>query len=103
VQAGLGRTECLIFDSDAADAGLIEVETIVTPAVYKSFSPAEQALWQYHKIEIPKVHATLRDMTPEEAAKTVAATSDTFGKIWMLWDPLASANPIGSPTIIVLK
>ena len=42
-------------------------------------------------------------MTPEQAAKVVASIRDTYGKIWMLWDPLASANPVGSPTVIVLK
>jgi hypothetical protein len=74
-------TECLIFDSDAPDARLVEVETIVAPAVYKSFSPDEQAFWHYHKVEIPKVNAKLPDMTPEEAAKTIAAISDTYGKV----------------------
>jgi len=98
-----GLIECQIYDSDAPDARLVEVETIVTPAVYNSFSPAEQALWHYHKVEIPKVNAKLPDMTPDQAVKTVAAISDTYGKVWMLWDPLSNANPVGSPTIVVLK
>ena len=82
-----GMTECLIFDSDAPNAHLVEVETIVSPAVYRSFSPQEQALWHYHKVEIPKVNATMPDMTPAEAQKTLAAITDTYGKVWMLWDP----------------
>ena len=98
-----GMTECLIFDSDAPDARLVEVETIITPAVYKSLSPQEQALWHWHKTEIPKVNAKLPDMTPAEAAKVVASITDTYGKVWMLWDPMANANPVGSPTVIVLK
>ncbi|HZY97148.1 MAG TPA: DUF1264 domain-containing protein [Candidatus Cybelea sp.] len=102
-QVSGGLFECQIYDGDAPDARLVEVETIVGPAVYKSFSPQEQAMWHYHKVEIPKVHATLPDMTPEQAAKTVASISDTYGKVWMLWDPMASANPVGSPTVIVLK
>jgi hypothetical protein len=102
-QVSGGLFECQIYDGDAPDARLVEVETIVGPAVYKSFSPQEQAMWHYHKVEIPKVHATLPDMTPEQAAKTVASISDTYCKVWMLWDPMASANPVGSPTVIVLK
>ena len=98
-----GLTECQIYDSDAADARLVAVETIVTPAAYKSFSADEQAYWHYHKTEIPKVNATLPDMTPAEAAKTVAAITDTYGKVWVLWDPMTSSNPIGAPTITVLK
>jgi len=98
-----GLTECQIYESDASDARLVAVETIVSPAVYQSLSPAEQAYWHYHKVEIPKVNATLPGMTPEEAAKTLASMSDTYGKVWVLWDPLASANPIGAPTVSILK
>ena len=102
-QVSGGLTECQIYDSDAPDARLVEVETIVSPAVYKSFSASEQALWHYHKTEIPKVNATLPDMTPDEAAKTVAAITETYGKVWMLWDPMSDTNPTGSPTVIVLR
>jgi hypothetical protein len=98
-----GLTECQIYDSDAPDARLVAVETIVSPAVYATFTPAEQALWHYHKIEIPKVHATLPDTTPDQAAKMIAAMTDIYGKVWLLWDPLTNVNPIGSPTITVLK
>jgi hypothetical protein len=98
-----GLIECQIYDSDAPDARLVAVETIVAPKVYASFTPAEQALWHYHKIEIPKVHATLPGMTPDQAAKMIVAISDTYGKIWLLWDPLTNVNPVGLPTITVLK
>ncbi|MGC1379540.1 MAG: DUF1264 domain-containing protein [Candidatus Baltobacteraceae bacterium] len=98
-----GLVECQIYDSDAPDAHLVAVETVVAPAVYNSFPPAEQALWHYHKVEIPKVNATLPGMTPEEAAKALAAMSDTYGKVWLLWDPMVSVNPIGEPTVSILK
>jgi Protein of unknown function (DUF1264) len=102
-QVSGGLTECQIYDSDAPDARLVEVETIVSPAVYNSFSPAEQAYWHWHKVEIPKVNAKLPDMTPDQAAKLVASMTDTYGKVWMLWDPMSGANPVGAPTVIVLK
>jgi hypothetical protein len=98
-----GMIECQIYDSDAPDAHLVAVETIVGPKVYSSFTSQEQAMWHYHKTEIPKVHATTPDMTPEESAKLVASITDTYGKIWLLWDPMTNANPIGTPTITVLK
>jgi hypothetical protein len=102
-QVAAGLTECQIYESDAPDARLVAVETIVAPTVYKSFLPAEQGLWHYHKVEIPKVNATMPEMTPEQAAKMLAAMGDTYGKAWVLWDPLANANPTGMPTITVLK
>ncbi|MBV9333238.1 MAG: DUF1264 domain-containing protein [Candidatus Eremiobacteraeota bacterium] len=98
-----GLTECQIYDGDSADARLVAVETIVAPATYKSFPPDEQAYWHWHKVEIPKVNATLPDMSPAEAAKTVAAMTDTYGKVWVLWDPMTNSNPVGTPTITILK
>ncbi len=98
-----GLVECQIYDSDAPDAHLVAVETIVSPKVYASFTPAEQAVWHYHKVEIPKVHATMPGMTPDQAAKALAAISDTYGKVWLLWDPMTNVNPVGMPTITLLK
>lgn len=99
-----GMTECQIYDSDAADAHLVGAETIVSPAVYKSFSPQEQALWHYHKTEIPKVNAKLPDMTPAQAKQLIAQISDTYGKIWIMYDPMSTNNlPTGQPAVVVLK
>ena len=97
--------ECLIFDSDAPNARLVEVETIVNPNVYKAMPKSEQAYWHWHKVEVPKVNATLPGMSPAQAKKTVAAFLPTYGKVWMLWDPLSTQNgwPMGTPQVIVLK
>lgn len=98
-----GLTECQIYSSDAPNAPLVAVETIVAPATYKSFSSQEQALWHYHKDEIPKVNATMPDLSPDEAKKVTASILDTYGKIWLLYDPLATNNlPTGQPTVTVL-
>lgn len=99
-----GVTECQIYSSDNPDAQLVGVETIVAPAMYKSFPASEQAVWHYHKDEIPKVNATLPGMPAAEAKKVVDSISDTYGKIWLLYDPMTTNNmPVGQPTVIVLK
>lgn len=99
-----GLTECQIYDSDAPDAQLVAVETIVSPQTYHAYSPSEQAMWHWHKMEIPKVHATMPDLSPEDAKKTVEQISPTYGKIYLLFDPLATNDqPIGQPTVTVLK
>jgi hypothetical protein len=94
--------ECLLYDSDAPDARLVGVETVVPTAVWKTFAPSERALWHYHVTELAKVHATLPDTPKDEQAKVIAMIKPTYGKIWILWDPLTSKNPIGQPTIVVL-
>ncbi len=98
-----GLTECQIYNSDAPNAQLVAVETIVAPATYKSFTPQEQALWHYHKDEIPKVHAVLPDLSPAEAQKVIASITDTYGKVWLLFDPMATNDmPTGQPSVSIL-
>lgn len=100
-----GLLECQIYDSDAANARLIEIETIVPAAVWKSFSKSEQALWHYHRAEIPKVSATLPGMPPAQQKKVVASLLETYGKLWLLWNPLDTRNgwPTGKPSVVILK
>lgn len=99
-----GLTECQIYNSDAPDAQLVAVETIVAPAAYKAFPAQEQAMWHYHKDEIPKVNARLPDLSPAEAKKVVESISDSYGKVWVLYDPMATNGmPIGQPSVTVLK
>ena len=100
-----GLLECQIYDSDAANARLVEIETVVPPAVWKTFSKSEQALWHYHRVEIPKVSATLPGMPPAQQKSVVASMLETYGKLWLLWNPLDTASgwPTGKPSIIVLK
>ena len=98
-----GLTECQLYDSDKPDARLVGVEVIVGEETYKGFSKAEKAMWHYHKTEIPKVSATLPDLSPEEAAKVVKDIENTYGKIYLLWDPGRGELPIGRPTVTVLK
>jgi hypothetical protein len=97
-----GLTECQLYESDAPDARLVGVEVIADPATYARFSPAEQALWHYHRVEIPLVAATLLDMTPDEAARVLNQIQDTYGKIYLLWDPSVQRLPTGKPSITVL-
>jgi len=98
-----GITECQLYDSDAANARLVGVEVVVPTAMWKSFSKSEQALWHYHRIEIPKVSATLPGMSPAEAKKVVASLLETYGKIYLMWDPSSNNQPAGKPFVYVLK
>ncbi len=94
--------ECLLYDSDAPTARLVGVETIVPASVWKTFSAAEQAMWHYHATELKKIHATLPDTPKDQQAKIIAMIKPTYGKVYILWDPLTSKAPIGQPTVVVL-
>ena len=99
-----GMIECQIYDSDAANARLVAVETIVQPATYKAFAPSEQAMWHWHKTEVPKVDATLPGMPLAQQKKVVASILPTYGKVWILFDPAdTNGMPTGKPWVHVLK
>jgi hypothetical protein len=97
-----GMTQCLIFESDAPDAQLVGAEVIVGPDVYNSFSAEEKAMWHYHKTEIPKVAASLPEISGEEAAKIVKSMEETYGKVYLLWDPSKDRMPTGNPSVSIL-
>ena len=95
--------ECQLYDSDKPDAKLIGVEMVVDAATYNKFSKKEKALWYYHKQEIPKVDAKLPDVSPEEATKTLKGMEETYGKVYILWNPAKTESPEGKPEISILK
>ncbi|HWR26377.1 MAG TPA: DUF1264 domain-containing protein [candidate division Zixibacteria bacterium] len=97
-----GLIECQLYDSDAEDARLVGVETVVSPEIYNTFTDAEKALWHYHKTELPRVDARLPDLTPDDAAKVVKSLEETYGKLYILWDPGKGSLPLGNPGITIL-
>jgi hypothetical protein len=94
-----GMFECLLFASDELDAPLVGIEVVVPAATYEGFDAAEQKLWHYHKQEIPLVDAQLPELSAEEAADVVAMLEETYGKLYVLWDPTAGDLPIGQPFV----
>ncbi|GAC1653291.1 MAG: hypothetical protein NVS9B12_03230 [Vulcanimicrobiaceae bacterium] len=98
-----GMLECQIYGSDDSNAALVATEVIVPPAAYKKMDAEEQASWHYHKTEIPKVNAKMPDISAAAAKKMVEQITETYGKIYVLWDPMDGKGPVGSPSINALE
>lgn len=98
-----GMFECQLYDSDEKDARLVGVETVVDTKTWQGFDVNEQSLWHYHKEEIPKINAKLPDLSPDEAAKVVETLNETYGKVYLLWDPAKSDLPVGQPSITLIE
>jgi len=96
-----GIFECQLYDSDTPDARLIGVEVVVGKEIWKKFAKKEKALWHYHKTELAKVDPTLPGLSPEEGAKTLKSMEETYGKVYIIWDP-AKDYPIGRPVVSIL-
>jgi hypothetical protein len=97
-----GMTECLLFESDEPNARLVGVEVIVGADAHAALPDDEKAMWHYHKEEIAKVSATLPDVSAEEGAKVLKDVEETYGKVYLLWDPGNSDKPIGNPSVAIV-
>ena len=93
--------ECQIYDSDAPNARLVAVETIISDAQYAALPAAEKPLWHNHAVELPKVHAVMPGMPAAQQKKLVAQILKTYGKVYVIWDPMTNAMPIGKPFITI--
>lgn len=97
-----GLTECQLYDSDNSDARLVGVETIISAAAYNALPQEEKKFWHYHKTEIAKVDAKLPDLSAEEAAKVAKSIEETYGKIFIFWNPSETDVPTGQPHVTVV-
>ncbi len=80
-------TQALLYDSDAPNARLIGIETIISERMYEALPAAEKPNWHYHKTEIPTVNARLPDLNEKEAAAVVTKLEETWGKVEIIWEP----------------
>lgn len=96
-----GLTQCQIYASDAANAPIVAIELVVPTAVWKTFPKREQALWHSNKTELVKAKPKLPDLPAEEAAKVVKSFAETYGKLYILWDPGRQSKPFGRPSIFL--
>jgi hypothetical protein len=99
-QVAGGLVECQIYDGEGPDARLVGIEIVVDAATYQSFPPEEQALWHYHRQELPLVEATLPDLAEADAATVVESLQETYGKVYLLWDPTTQDMPMGEPVVV---
>lgn len=67
--------QCLIYDSDRADAKLIGVEYMISEAVFVTLPEAEQALWHSHEFEVMSGSLVLVGVRAGAVAETAAGAA----------------------------
>jgi len=98
-----GTMICLMFHSGMKDQDKpIGFEYIITSAQYNSLPNSEKKYWHYHKVEIPRAHATLPDLTAEEAAPLLPAIGETYGKVIYFQQP-EDILPVGKPYVVIVQ
>jgi len=94
---------CLMFHSGMKDQDKpIGFEYIITTAQFNKLPKGEKKYWHYHKVEIPRAHATFPDLTAKEAAKILPTVNETYGKVIYFKQP-QDDMPLGEPYIMIVQ
>ncbi len=94
---------CLMFHSGMKDQDKpMGFEYIITTAQFNELPEGEKKYWHYHKVEVPRAHATFPDLTAEEGAKILPAINETYGKVIYFKQPQDNM-PLGEPYIMIVQ
>jgi len=93
---------CLLFPTGMNDQDkLYGIEYVIPANQYNTLPEEEKKYWHYHLTELPRVNATLPDMTAEEAAKVKPILDETYGKVVYFWQ-YGDKFPIGEPKAVII-
>jgi hypothetical protein len=93
---------CLLFPTGMNDQDkLYGIEYVIPANQYNTLPEEEKKYWHYHLTELPRVNATLPDMTAEEAAKVKPTLDETYGKVVYFWQ-YGDELPIGEPKAVII-
>jgi len=94
---------CLLFPTGMNDQDKpYGIEYVITSQQYQELPQEEKKYWHYHLTELPKVNATLPDLTSEEAAKLKPILDETYGKVIYFWQ-YGDKYPIGEPQVVIIQ
>ncbi|GAA5972903.1 hypothetical protein JCM8115_001013 [Rhodotorula mucilaginosa] len=101
--------QCVIYDSDRADARLIGVEYVVSEDVFLGLPEEEKKYWHSHKYEVESGQLTLKSKNfVPVAAEDLAERSvmkelqTTYGKTIHTWRPEVHPDlPLGPPSLMM--
>lgn len=94
---------CLLFPTGMGDQDKpYGIEYVITAQQYQELPEEEKNYWHYLKTVLPKVNATLPDLTPEEAVKLMPILNETYGKVVYFWQ-YGDKYPIGKPQVLIIR
>lgn len=92
--------QCILFESELADAPMTEVEYIVAKSLTRNLVDREQwnVAWHDHAVEIASGRVQVLDMSEADAQAVVDLVMTTDGLIFHMW-PAGSDIPTGDVSI----
>jgi hypothetical protein len=94
--------QCLIYDSDKADAKLIGVEYIVSHKLFKDLPEEEKKYWHSHVFEIKSGILTAPEVPFMAEKEVMKDLMTTYGKTIHLWQiDRGDKLPLGEPKLMM--
>lgn len=94
--------QCIIYDSDRADARLIGIEYIISEALFIGLPAEEKKLWHSHRYEVTSGLLTAPGATAAAERALMQELVNTYGKTWHLWQvDRGDALPLGLPQLMM--
>ena len=94
---------CLLFPTGMGDQDKpYGIEYVIGSNDYMELPDEEKKYWHYHKTELPKVQASLPDLTTEETEPLMPILNETYGKVVYFWQ-IGDEYPIGEPFVVIIE
>lgn len=94
---------CLLFPTGMDDQDKpYGIEYVIGADAYAELPDEEKQYWHYHKTELPKVSATLPDLTAEEEEPLIPTLNETYGKVVYFWQ-IGDKYPMGEPFVVIIQ
>lgn len=94
--------QCVIYDSDRADARLIGIEYIISEALFIGLPAEEKKLWHSHRYEVTSGLLVAPDAPAAAERELMQELVNTYGKTWHLWQvDRGDVLPLGLPQLMM--
>ena len=94
--------QCVIYDSDRADARLIGIEYIISEKLFAGLPADEKQLWHSHRYEVMSGQLTAPGLAAGAEKELMQELVGTYGKTWHLWQvDRGDTVPLGLPKLMM--
>jgi hypothetical protein len=94
--------QCVIYDSNQADARLIGVEYIISAKLFGGLPDEEKKYWHSHRFEVKSGQLTAPGIPELVEHEIMSKLVNTYGKTWHTWQYDRNGDlPLGVPQLMM--
>ena len=97
-----GMHQCVIYDSDQANARLVGIEYIISAELFAGLPTEEKQLWHSHVYEVKSGQLTAPGIPADDETALMTELVGTYGKAWYTWQvDRGDKLPLGIPQLMM--